>query len=347
MLLQKLVMHQFRNRDAGVFQFDPRITAIVGENAKGKTNLLEAIYFIINGVGFRESREEELIQVSREHSVVEGRFLDGRHTFDFKVQLVKRDNVIEKSYFIQKAKKRHVQYIEQQTKAVLFAPEQIEIVTGSPEVRRDYFNKIISQYDTEYKKRIVNLESALRRRNKILEFTRDEEKLREELLFWNTYIIEQSDYIIKRREEYVSYLNSHPKLDQKEFAVVYNKNEATRDRFEEYFEKERIFHKTLIGPQKDEIYFQLKAPFDKNIQHYGSRSEQRLTVFWLKMNELTYCESMIKRKPIVLLDDVFSEFDKTNRKLILKLIHSHQTVLTTTEEEVLDGIKASIKLIKV
>lgn len=347
MLLEKLVLHQFRNRDSGVFDFDPNLTVILGENAQGKTNLLEAIYFIINGIGFRESREEELIQVDKDQSMVEGRFLGGRDTFDFKIHLMKRSGTIEKQYFIQKAKKRHLQYIEQQTKAVLFAPEQIEIVSGSPEIRRDYFNKIISQYDPEYKKRIINLESALRRRNKVLEHNRDEAKLREELPFWNDYLVEQSSYIIRKREQYVSYLNDHPKLDHKEFMVVYNKNEATKERFEEVFEKERLIRKTLIGPQKDEIFFQLKAPFEKNVQHYGSRSEQRLTVFWLKMNELSYCEEQIKRKPIILLDDVFSEFDRANRKLILKLIRTHQTVLTTTEEETIEGIKASMKIIRV
>lgn len=347
MLLQKLVLHQFRNRESDVFDFDPKLTVIIGENARGKTNLLESIYFIIHGSGFRESREEELIEVGKNNALVEGRFLDGRHTFDFKIQLSRREETIEKAYYIQKAKKRHFQYIEQQTKAVLFAPEQIEIVAGSPEVRRDYFNKIISQYDAEYKKRVVNLESALRRRNKVLEHTRDEGKLREELPFWNNYIIEQSSYIIKKREEYITYLNSHPKLDHKEFSAIYHKNEATKERFEEVFERERLIRKTLIGPQKDEICFQLKAPFEKNIQHYGSRSEQRLTVFWLKMNELSYCETVIKRKPIILLDDVFSEFDRANRQLILKLIQTHQTVLTTTEEEALQGIKASMKYIRV
>lgn len=347
MLLQTLVIRQFRNREEGVFVFDPKLTAIVGENARGKTNLLEAIFFVINGVGFRESREEELVQVGKKDAMVEAGFLDGIHKFNFKVHLTKRPDAVEKQYFVEKAKKRHLQYIGQQTKAVLFAPEQIEIVTGPPEARRTYFNKLLSQYDAEYKKRILNLESALRRRNKLLEHVKDEDKLREELPFWNGYLAEQSSYIVRKREEYVAYLNSHPKLDHKEFGVVYDKNEATLARFEEVFEKERILRKTLIGPHKDDIYFQLKAPFDKNIQHYGSRSEQRLTVFWLKMNEISYCEEMIKRRPIVLLDDVFSEFDRSNRKLILKLIHTHQTILTTTDEDVLDHIKASIKLIKV
>jgi DNA replication and repair protein RecF len=347
MLLQKLVLNRFRNCERGVFEFNPRLSVIVGENAQGKTNLLEAIYFVIHGTGFRESREEELIQVGETTSTVEGRFLDGKHTFDFKVQLIKKNSVTEKTYFIQKAKKRHLQYVQQQTKAVLFAPEQIEIITGSPDIRRGYFNKIISQYDPEYKKRVLNLESALRRRNKILEHSRDATKLQEELGFWNTYIIEQSSFITRRREEYITFLNSHRRLDHKEFEVRYHKNEATIDRFEEVFEKEKHIRKTLIGPQKDEFSFLVKLPFEKNVQHYGSRSEQRMTVFWLKINELLYCEEILERKPVVLLDDVFSEFDKANKKLILSLIQSYQTVLTTTEEEVLDSIKAPYNLIKV
>ena len=100
----------------------------------------------------------------------------------------------------------------------------------------------------------------------------------------------------------------------------------------------------MIGPQKDDFQIYIK---DKNVHHYGSRSEQRLAVFWLKINEITYHESIYKKKPILLLDDVFSEFDKQNKKMVLELIEKYQTVLTTTEEEVIDLIDVPKKIIRV
>lgn len=347
MLLQKIVLHDFRNRPQEVVDLGKHLTVFLGENARGKTNLLEAVYFLINGVGFRESREEELLKIGKTEGYVEGRFESEGNTMDFKVHLGKKNEKVEKTYFMQRTRKRHHSYMQEQTKAILFAPEQIEIVNGSPDIRRAYFNKAISFYDMEYKKRLGNLENALRRRNKIFDYVRDDMRLKEELSFWNGYIEEQAKYITKKRGDYVGYLNKHSRLDHKEFAIVYMKNEATAERFAQVFEEEKRWHRTVIGPQKDDFQIYIKGDFDKNVHHFGSRSEQRLAIFWLKMNEITFYEDMFHRKPILLLDDVFSEFDHTNKIMILELIQKYQTILTTTEEEVVDWIDIPKKIIRV
>jgi len=347
MLLLKLVLHHFRNQESGVFDLSPTLTVFLGENAKGKTNLLESIYFLINGVGFRESREEELVMLGENEAVVEGRFVEGDNQHDYKIHLQKKEGTVEKIYFIQRAKKKHALYIADQTKAILFAPEQIEIINGSPDLRRDYFNKLISYYDQEYKKKLINLENALRRRNKIFEHIKDDIQLKEELTFWNDYIVTQSNYITKKRQEYVDYLNKHKKLDHKSFSISYFKNEATLARFNEYFSQEKRWRRTLIGPQKDDFQLFLEGGTEKNVHHYGSRSEQRLAIFWLKMNEITYYEDIFHKSPILLLDDVFSEFDKANKQMIGDLIKKYQTVLTTTEDEVISQINIPKKIIRV
>lgn len=347
MLLKKLVLYDFRNRPQEVVDLSPHLTVFLGENARGKTNLLEAIYFLINGSGFRESREEELLQIGKNEGYVEGRFEENGTEQDFKVHLAKRNEAVDKTYFVQRTRKRHHSYMLEQTKAILFTPEQIEIINGSPDLRRAYFNRTISYYDLEYRKRILNLESALRRRNKIFDHVRDDMRLREELSFWNVYIEEQARYITKKREEYMKYLNAHAGLDHKNFEIVYFKNEATSVRFAQVFEEEKRWHRTMIGPQKDDFQIFLKGTVDKNVHRFGSRSEQRLAVFWLKMNEITYYESMFKRSPIILLDDVFSEFDSQNKKMILELIKKYQTILTTTEEETVERIDIPKKIIKV
>jgi DNA replication and repair protein RecF len=342
MLLKQITFHNFRNFEIESFTVNPFLTIVIGENARGKTNLLEGIHVILQGEGFRESKEEELIGLERNNGYVEGIFGEKNETFVYRVTLSKKKEAIEKLFFVNKTKKRHNQYLQEQIKAVLFSPEQIEIIIGSPGVRRGYFDKLFSFYDYEYKEKLDNYESALRRRNKVLEKHYDENQLKEELEFWNTYLAQQAEYIYSRRKEYCMYLNKHPKLDSKEFFIEYLDNRFTEKRLCEYFNEEKRWRRTLIGPQKDDFQIYIKnqskvdRPLGENIHHYGSRSEQRMAVFWLKMNEIQYYEETKEKKPILLLDDIFSELDVHNKKIILDLIKKYQTIVTTTEREVIE-----------
>lgn len=347
MLLQSIDLSYFRNIDKSFFNFSPLLTVVIGENARGKTNLLEAIYTLINGEGFRESKEEELIQIGKNQSSINGEFLINNHKMQFKIIIDKKQNIVIKYYFVNKAKRKLFQYLSEQIKAVLFSPEQIELIRGAPNLRREYFNKIISYYDLEYKKHLDNYDNALRRRNKVLESHFSDRDLIDELQFWNDYLIKQAKNITHKREEYCSYLNSHQDLDSKSFSIKYLKNEFNEERMKQVFEEEKRTRRTVIGPQKDDFEISMSPPNGgKNIHHYGSRSEQRMGVFWLKMNEINYYEDVKQKKPILLLDDVFSELDNHNKKIILDLIKKYQTVLTTTEEEILNIAKMKNTVIR-
>lgn len=338
MLLKEIKLINFRNFEKSDFTFNPYLTVIIGDNAKGKTNLLEAIYFLVNSLGFRECKEEELINFNKEKASVEGTFVNKEEKNNLRVNLTRANSRVEKVYFFNKTKKSHLFYLKEQVKAVLFSPEQIKMITDSPDIRRDYFNKLISFYDFEYKKKLGNYESALRRRNKVLEYYHSEEKLIEELMFWNDYLEKQAVYLTQKRQEYVDYLNDHQKLDSKEFKIKYLKNELNQERFKQVFNQEKRMRRTVIGPQKDDFQIYLQNEEEKNIHHFGSRSEQRLGIVWLKTNEVKYYEEKFNREPILLLDDIFSELDHKNKKMVLVLIKKHQTILTTTEKEVIDLI---------
>lgn len=338
MLLQELTLTNFRNFSAAEFKFNPFLTIIIGENARGKTNLLEAIYFICFGMGFRESREDQLINIGKDRARVEGQFRLGDSSFDFQVQIKKTGDTAEKIYQINRARKNYFTYKNETTSSVLFYPQQIEIITGSPDGRRKYFDKILSFVDREYKKNLINYENALRKRNKILEIYRDENKLREELSFWDDYLEEQATYITNKRSKYVDYLNKNKSVDSREFEVEYLKSEFNKRTLQDSHEAEKRYKRTLVGPQKDDFVFyeKLKDGESKNVQFYASRSEQRLAIFWLKINEIKHLEEVTGKKPILLLDDIFSELDMKNKKLIFTLINKYQTVVTTTEIELLD-----------
>ena len=336
MILKKIEFDNFRNFKENSFSFSPFLTLIIGENAKGKTNLLEGVYFLINGFGFREDKEEELIFLGKKNCWVEGSLIEADKIYQLKIFLEKKPGGIEKKFYFEKVKKNYLQYKNNLPKAVLFSPEQIKIISDSPAWRRFYFDNFISQYDFNYKIHLNNYENALRKRNKILEKEEDEEKIKEELQFWNEYLETEGGYVTKKREEYANFLNQHFQLDNKKFIIKYLKNEFNQKRLREVFREELRLKKTLIGPQRDDFQIYLVGEFEKNIHIYGSRSEQRLALFWLKVNEINYCRQMINQRPIILLDDIFSELDFYHKKLVLNLVKIYQTIATTTEIEILE-----------
>ena len=346
MILKSILLYHFRNFNENKFKINSHLTAIFGKNARGKTNILEGIYFLLRGEGFRETREQELIIFDNNKSYVEGILEDKKNkdSNSFRISLIKDDFGLDKFYFLQKTKKARLSYLKDILPVVLFAPEQIEIINGTPSIRREYFDKFLSSIDSEYKKRLINYGQALRKRNKILEKTFNIEDLKQELNFWNDYLINQGNYLIDKRKEYTEYLNKNKKIDSKEFFIKYESNNINKDRFNEYFDRESKIRRTLIGPQKDDFKIYLitsQSPNGKDTHLYGSRSEQRLALFWLKINELKYLESFFKRKPILLLDDIFSELDHDNQKLIFNLIGNYQTVITSTEKELVKLINFS------
>ncbi|MDO8741676.1 MAG: DNA replication and repair protein RecF [Candidatus Roizmanbacteria bacterium] len=345
MILKSISFYHFRNFNEKQFKINPYLTAIFGDNAKGKTNLLEGIYFILKGEGFRESREEQLIIFNEKNGYVDAK-LEDRKTKDisnFRIDLTVNDFSLNKTYFLEKTKKGRNSYLINLIPVVLFSPEQIEIIDRTMSIRREYFDKFLSGVDLEYKKRLSNYNQALRKRNKILELGFNNLNIKQELDFWNKHLIDQGLYLIKKRTEYVQYLNSNKIIDSKVFSIEYKPSYLSLDRFDEYHNKELLIRKTLIGPHRDEYHIFLvnKLMAKKDIHMYGSRSEQRLGLFWLKINELKYLEDFFKKKPIMLLDDIFSELDHNNQKLIFSLIGDYQTVVTSTEKKLTKLINLS------
>ncbi len=341
MILNKIILHNFRNFDNQEFIFSPALTIIFGENAKGKTNLLEAAYCLTHGTGFRESKEEELVTIDQNKAKIEGFFINNKTKLNLQIIFSKTKIGLEKKYLINKTNKNFNHFQQEGIKSILFSPQQLEIISGPPDQRRQYLDKQISFYDQNYKKKLNNYHNALRKRNKVLETHHLEKELVEELFFWDDYLEEQGEYISQKRTEYIQFLNDNRRLDSKSFLIKYEPNLINKKRLKEVFETEKRYRKTIIGPQKDDFQIYLDK---KNIHHFGSRSEHRLGIFWLKINEIKYYESIFKKRPILLLDDVFSELDFKNKRLVLDLITKYQTILTTAEPEIvgLSGISKTL-----
>lgn len=335
MFLQSLSLENFRchegQRD---FDFSEGTTVVMGENARGKTTILEAIHMLSRGKGFREEREIELLSFGEAHGYVGGDYVENEEVQTTSSITYKRvEENLTKRYFLDKTPVGLARYRRAQIPVVLFAPQQLDIITHSPSYRREYLDGVLVAVNPTFASVIREYESALRKRNAILEVYETIAELKKSLEFWDAYLIERAEQITKLRSEYVDFLNSAPEFAGKTFQALYLKNELTREHLEVRFEAEAAARRTLIGPQKDDLEIRLiTGDRAANVHMYASRSQQRLTLLWLKMQELAYLHTRLKARPIVLLDDIYSEFDAPNREVISALIPTFQTIVTTTDD---------------
>jgi DNA replication and repair protein RecF len=353
MILKSLTVESFRNfSNKKTFNFNDKQTWVVGNNAVGKTNLLEAIYFINNCHGFREKQLDNLLENNKENALVKAKYYQKETNEEntFSIRLQKQKNKVEKYIFANDLKKDHKVYIHRTVPTVLFQPADIAIITGAPSLRRHYFNQILERIDYVYYQAKNNYQKGLYKRNKLLENQKkyQSNNFLEVLRFWDTFLVKNASTIYEQRKAFADFLNSKNCLDSVTFSVDYKANVFSLERAEKYQKKELGVGKTLIGPQLDDFtFFKNKLQARKDLSLYGSRSEQRLVVLWLKVSELSYLEKSIGRKPIFLLDDCFSELDQENAKLVLNIANNYQTVITTADPGILKLIKVGADKIEI
>lgn len=329
------------------------MTLIVGDNARGKTSILEAIYLLSRGKGFREDEELELLQIDMPHGHVTGAYVrpDGTRAYEASVTYKRVEERLAKRYFIDASPTTISRYRQLQVPVVLFAAHHLDIITHSPSYRREYLDTTISAVDPLYAKALSEYTTALRKRNVLLEEYTDARVLRGQLDFWDGYLIERAGYITGSRVAYIEGLNVRSECGGKHFRVVYTPNTLTRERLDERYETELAARRTLIGPQKDDyqILFTATPGTDptsyRNVHKYGSRSQQRLALLWMKFYEIDSMSTRLQRRPTLLLDDIFSEFDHEHKHMLMHLIPQYQSILTTTDEELLTDAVSSDTLV--
>lgn len=338
MILKRLRLQNFRNYPKQEFKFSDKTTLLVGPNTSGKTNLLEGIYLLATGKSFRAGLEQEMIAYEEEISRVKGRIgkKGTKRISDLEIILTRGkvggEKVAKKKYLVNGVGKRMADFVGR-LRAVYFGPEDLDLVTNSPSLRRRYLDSVLEQIDREYARATLSYDKGLRQRNKLLERIRDEGASGSQLLFWNQLLVKNGGYITQKREEYIEFCNLQHTTDNKQhslpgFSLEYDKSIISPARLEEYVEEEVAAGATLVGPHRDDFGFRLKK---RDLSAFGSRGEQRLSILWLKLCELEFMSKKISGRPVLLLDDIFSELDSTYRKLVLEVIPSQQTILTTTD----------------
>src|SRR6266404_2716559 len=243
-MIQKIRLQNFRNLPDTVFEFSDKITAIVGPNAAGKTNLLEAIFLLATGKSFKTSVETELINIEKDFARVKG-LIDGN---------IKLEIIISKEKYkklLVNGVSKHLVDFAGNLKVVLFAPEDLDLVTSSPSLRRKFLDNVLSLSDKEYHRAILSYEKGLRARNKLLYRIREEHLSRTQLLFWNQLLIKNGDYISKKRQEFIDFTNATKSLENQKFAITYDKSAISEERLESYAREEVGAATTLVGPHRD------------------------------------------------------------------------------------------------
>lgn len=308
-MINKLTLQNFRNYSKREFEFGDK-TLIVGENGAGKTNILEAIYLLATGKSFRADRDSEMITYNGQWTIVNGQCDE----IELKITIDER-----KKFEVNGIPRRQIDFVGK-LKAVLFAPQDLDLITGSPGNRRRYLDFVICQMDREYHRCLVSYEKGLRQRNKLLSLIRDGFANKSQLYFWDKLLIKNGEYISQKRQEYLSSLSSDT------YEAVYNRSLISEDRLKQYEIEEVAAATTLVGPHRDDFVVNFK---NKDVSKYGSRGEQRMAVLWLKQNEIKY----LGESPLLLLDDIFSELDQKHREAVMEFVetYSGQVIATSTE----------------
>jgi DNA replication and repair protein RecF len=304
MVFKKLTLQNFRNYTKSEFDFGPKTTIIVGPNAVGKSNLIEALFLLSSGKSFRTDKDKQLLQFGKNVSRVKGSWGDK----DL-VNGVPRRRADFRSYM----------------KAVLFTPSDLDIVSGQPGNRRRFLDEVLEQTDAEYSHALLAFGKALRQRNALLEQVQLSGVRSDKVFsYWDDLIIKNGQIITKKRQDLIKYINN------------YDSSIISTERLLQYKQAEVGAGVTLVGPHRDDVIIKASnklSKADEEVRYFGSRGQQRLVSLELKLAQIAVIKERLGEQPILLLDDVFSELDESNINHVLELMNIYQTIATATHKE--------------
>ena len=340
MYLEKLEINKFRNYEHLYVELSKSINIIYGNNAQGKTNLLESIYVLGLTKSHRSFIDNNLINKDSNFARIKGllNIDDYKSTLEIIIQKTSKKLKID-NFDI----KRVSDYISN-LNIIIFYPEDLKIIKDSPGERRKYLNTELSQLYSNYYNSLNEYNKLLKMRNDYLKKVNENTFDKEYLLIITNYLIDKAILIYRMRNQFLKEINNYCSVIFKNitgldgFKIVYKPNvDLENNNFkEQLIEKvtkllntEIKLGNTLIGPHRDDFEFCLG---DINLKNYGSQGQQRLAILTLKLAEIEVFKKNKGYYPILLLDDVFSELDEVKKNNLLNYINNDiQTIITTTD----------------
>ena len=346
MKLTELNLHHFRNYDEAQVEFSPQINVLIGENAQGKTNLLESIYVLAMTRSHRTNNDRELIEFGKNAAQIKGTVQ--RELGSLKLELdIGKHGKKAKANHLEKA--RLSEYLGQ-LNVILFAPEDLALVKGAPTVRRRFIDMEFGQISPKYLHDLTQYRDILKQRNRYLKQLQSHEAqdqlylevLSEQLAAVGGAIINQRVKFLSELERYAQKLHQSITQGKEKLTFEYSSavkdaavltevelSEALMELYRQSQAKEIFQGTTLYGPHRDDVRFLINQ---KNVQTYGSQGQQRTTALSVKLAEIDLMKNQTGEYPVLLLDDVLSELDGARQTHLLKTIQDKvQTFLTTPE----------------
>lgn len=333
MNISKLSLQHFRSYTQHTFSFDPALTVIIGPNTAGKSNVMESLYLLATGKSFRAEKDNQMVQFGEDIGRVKAKI--GEDVLEVVILNTEQSatRMFQKRFLVNDVPRRRVDFAGRLT-AVLFTPLDLDIIVLSPSHRRNFLDDVLEQVDREYRLALTTYTKALRQRNALLDRVRETgESFHKQFEYWDDLLITQGGLITQKREAFIDFCNASEK-DLIECTVIYDHSKINRERLDKYHAGEIASATTLVGPHRDDFHVLFNSRAEQqDIRYFGSRGQQRLVVLQLKLLQLAYITEVTGSRPLLLLDDIFSELDNGHIDLVMQHIKKQQTILTTTHEE--------------
>lgn len=334
MIVTKLELNNYRNYDSLKLELDSKINILYGDNAQGKTNVLESIYLCSTTKSHRGNKDIELINLDSDEGHVKLHFIKNNreNRIDIHLRKNKSKGIAINGIPIKKASELFGIF-----NVISFSPEDLDIIKNGPSERRKFVDMELCQLDKIYVYNLMNYNKVLNQRNQLLKDIYFRPDLKETLDVWDMQLAEYGSKVIKRREEFIKEINEiikpiHSELTggKEQIEVVYNKN-CEEDIFYQSLienrEKDIKLKSTSTGPHRDDVLFFNNK---KNVKVYGSQGQKRTAALALKLAEIDLVKYLINDTPVLLLDDVLSELDSNRQNHLLKRLDNVQTIITCT-----------------
>lgn len=334
MVIKSLKLKNYRNYELLDMTFDSKTNILYGDNAQGKTNILEALYLSGTTKSHRGTKDRDLIQFGRDESHLET--IVEKKGMEFQIDMHLKKNS-PKGIAINKIPIRKASELFGIVHFVFFSPEDLNIIKDGPAGRRRFIDLELSQIDKVYLSNLANYNRIINQRNSLLKELYRQEHLMDTLDIWDMQLAQYGEKVMEGRQKFIQQVNQiisdiHYKLTggRERITLSYESsigNLSLEQALKKNRERDIRMKSTSVGPHRDDLCF---LSGDLDIRKFGSQGQQRTAALSLKLSEIELVKKVIRDTPILLLDDVLSELDKHRQNYLLDSIHDIQTVITCT-----------------
>ena len=334
MIIKSIALSNYRNYESLQIDFDPGTNILYGDNAQGKTNILEAAYLSGTTRSHKGSKDREMIRFEQPEAHI--RTLVDKNGKEYQIDMHLRRSG-SKGVAINRIPIKKAGELFGILNIVFFSPEDLNIIKEGPAERRHFMDMEICQLDRIYLSDLANYNKVLAQRNKLMKDMIEHPYLADTLPIWDMQLLDYGRRIIRKRREFLEQLNGiisgiHANISGgKENLLLQYEPSVTEGKFEEELlmakERDLRLAQTTVGPHRDDIRFSVNGI---DIRRFGSQGQQRTAALSLKLSEIDLVKQVIHNTPVLLLDDVLSELDASRQNYLLNSISDIQTIITCT-----------------